>query len=87
MAIPRMLNSNTPFIQVKGGSVLSLLKEEKGIEGEEKRKDPLIQTIVSPLRLVMEQGTAKQVGPWGHDETDQLPYVSIIAQAEGKMNT
>lgn len=53
------------------------------MEGEE-NKDPLVRTVLPTLSMVMEQGTAKQVGTGGHDDRDQVPCVSIIAQAEGK---
>ena len=53
------------------------------MEGEE-NKDPLVRTVLPTLSLVMEQGTAKQVGTGGHDDSYQVPCVSIIDQAEGK---
>ncbi|XP_020310070.1 uncharacterized protein LOC109865966 [Oncorhynchus kisutch] len=83
MAIPRMFNSNPPFIDVKGASLLFSLGKENIMEGEE-NKDPLVRTVLPTLSLVMEQGTAKQVGTGGHDDSYQVPCVSIIAQAEGE---
>ncbi|XP_041717148.2 mitogen-activated protein kinase kinase kinase 14 [Coregonus clupeaformis] len=76
MAIPKMF-------EVKGVSLLFSLGEENIMEGEE-NKDPLVQTVLPSLSLVMEQGTAKQVGTEGHGDSDQVPCVSIIAQAEGE---
>ncbi|XP_046888174.1 mitogen-activated protein kinase kinase kinase 14 isoform X1 [Hypomesus transpacificus] len=83
MAIPRMFNSNTPFIEVKGGSGLSFVVEENGVKGEEEN-NLLIQTIAPHLSLLMEHGTAKQVGTGGQGNSEETPYVSIIAQAEGE---
>ncbi|KAL0984193.1 hypothetical protein UPYG_G00138340 [Umbra pygmaea] len=83
MAIPRMFNSSTPFINVKGASLLSSLGEEYILEGEE-TKDMLVQTVLPNMSLVMEQGTAKQVVTGGHNDSDRAPCVSIIAQAEGE---
>ena len=78
-----MFNSNTPIIEVKGGSVLSFVVEENGVKGEEEN-NLLIQTIAPHLSLLMEHGTAKQVGTGGQGNSEETPYVSIIAQAEGK---
>nr|XP_008296491.1 PREDICTED: uncharacterized protein LOC103369530 [Stegastes partitus] len=80
MAIPRMLNSNTPFIIVAGGSELSFLgKEDDDGQGCEEEKDSLVQAIAPHLSRVMQLGTAKQVVLEGHEEN---PCVSIVAQAE-----
>ncbi|XP_012989326.3 mitogen-activated protein kinase kinase kinase 14 isoform X2 [Esox lucius] len=81
MAIPRVSNSNTPFIEVKGASLLSSLAEGYVVEVEE---DLLVQTVLPTLSLVMEQGTAKQVVTGTHNNSDRIPCVSIIAQAEGE---
>ncbi|KAM4624574.1 mitogen-activated protein kinase kinase kinase 14 [Polymixia lowei] len=83
MAIPRMFNSNTPFVVVTGGSGLSFLGKEDGQECEEE-KDSLVQAVTPHLSRVMEHGTAKHVGTEGQDDSEESPYVSIIAQAEGE---
>ncbi|KAJ7987704.1 hypothetical protein DPEC_G00329250 [Dallia pectoralis] len=83
MAIPRLFNSNTQFIRVKSASLLSSLGEGNVPEVEE-NEDLLAQTVHPTLHLVMEQGTAKQVVTGAHDDSDQIPCVSIIAQAEGE---
>lgn len=81
MAIPRMFNSNTPFIIVTGGSELLFLGKEDGQERGEEEEDSLAHAIAPHLSRVMEQGTAKLVATGGHEED---PYVSIVAQAESK---
>ncbi|KAF7665095.1 hypothetical protein LDENG_00155310 [Lucifuga dentata] len=81
MAIPRMFNSNTPFIIVMGGSELSFLGKEESQECEEE-KDSLAQAMAPHLSWVMQHGTAKLVATGGHDESEENPYISIVAQAE-----
>ncbi|KAF1373530.1 hypothetical protein PFLUV_G00239840 [Perca fluviatilis] len=83
MAIPRMFNSNTPFVIVTGGSELSFLgKEDNNGQGREEEKDSLVQAIAPHLSRVMQLGTAKHVAPEGKDVTEEDPCVSIVAQAE-----
>ncbi|XP_075314337.1 uncharacterized protein map3k14b [Odontesthes bonariensis] len=79
MAIPRMFNSNTPFIIVTGGSELSFLGKEDGSQAYEEDTDPLVKAIAPHLNRVMQHGTAKQVVTEGPEEN---PCVSIVAQAE-----
>ncbi|XP_051795916.1 microtubule-associated serine/threonine-protein kinase 4-like [Acanthochromis polyacanthus] len=79
MAIPRMLNSNTPFIVVAGGSELSFLGKEDDGEGCEEEKNSLVQAIAPHLSRVIQLGTAKHVDTEGHQENHCL---SIVAQAE-----
>ncbi|XP_072230077.1 uncharacterized protein [Leuresthes tenuis] len=79
MAIPRMFNSNTPFIIVTGGSELSFLGKEDGNQAYEEATDPLVKAIAPHLSRVMQHGTAKQVVTEGPEED---PCVSIVAQAE-----
>nr|XP_019966416.1 PREDICTED: mitogen-activated protein kinase kinase kinase 14-like isoform X1 [Paralichthys olivaceus]XP_019966417.1 PREDICTED: mitogen-activated protein kinase kinase kinase 14-like isoform X1 [Paralichthys olivaceus]XP_019966418.1 PREDICTED: mitogen-activated protein kinase kinase kinase 14-like isoform X1 [Paralichthys olivaceus] len=82
MAIPRVFNSNTPFIIVAGGSELSFLgKEDDGHVGEEE-KESLVQAIAPHLSRVMQRGTAKHVVPAGQEVSAENPCVSIVAQAE-----
>ncbi|XP_044035385.1 mitogen-activated protein kinase kinase kinase 14 isoform X2 [Siniperca chuatsi] len=82
MAIPRMFNSNTPFIIVTGGSKLSFLGNEDSSQGCEEEKDSLVQAIAPHLSRVMQHGTAKHVVTEGHDVSEENPCVSIVAQAE-----
>lgn len=84
MAIPRMLNSNTPFIIVTGGSELTFLGKEDDNEGCEEEKDSLVQAIAPHLSRVMQHGTAKHVVTEGQEEQEEDPCVSIVAQAESK---
>ncbi|XP_069560786.1 mitogen-activated protein kinase kinase kinase 14 [Brachyistius frenatus] len=82
MAIPRMFNSNTPFVIVTGGSELSFLgKEEdgRGCEEEEEEDSLLVQAIAPHLSRVLQRGTAKYVVT---EEDEEDPCVSIVAQAE-----
>ncbi|XP_041829425.1 uncharacterized protein LOC121632225 isoform X2 [Melanotaenia boesemani] len=79
MAIPRMFNSNTPFIIVTGGSELSFLGKDNSSQGCEEETDPLVKAIAPHLSHVMQHGTAKQVVTEGFAEN---PCVSIVAQAE-----
>ncbi|XP_034425768.1 uncharacterized protein LOC117752515 isoform X2 [Hippoglossus hippoglossus] len=82
MAIPRVFNSNTPFIIVAGGSELSFLgKEDDGHVGEEE-KDSLVQVIAPHLSRVMQHGTAKHVVTAGQEVSAENPCLSIVAQAE-----
>ena len=84
MAIPRVFNSNTPFIIAAGGSELSFLgKEDDGHVGEEE-KESLVQVIAPHLSRVMQHGTAKHVVTAGQEVTAENPCVSIVAQAESK---
>ncbi|XP_056152682.1 mitogen-activated protein kinase kinase kinase 14 [Lampris incognitus] len=83
MAIPRMFNSNTPFVMVAGGSGLSFLGKQDGQECEEE-KESLVQAVGPHLSRVMEHGTAKPMVEEGRDESEERPYVSIITQAEGE---
>ncbi|XP_056221345.1 uncharacterized protein LOC130161966 [Seriola aureovittata] len=82
MAIPRMFNSNTPFIIVTGGSELSFLGKEDDGQGCEEEKDSLVQAIAPHLSRVMQHGTAKHVVTEGRDVSEENPCVSIVAQAE-----
>ncbi|XP_034716508.1 uncharacterized protein LOC117937009 [Etheostoma cragini] len=83
MAIPRMFNSNTPFVIVTGGSELSFLgKEDNASQGCEEEKDSLVQAIGPHLSRVMQLGTAKHVATEGKEVTEEGPCVSIVAQAE-----
>lgn len=81
MAIPRMLNSNTPFTIVTADSELSFLGKEESSQGWEKDTDSLVQAIGPHLTHVMQHGTAKHVIT---DDLERLPCVSIVAQAESK---
>ncbi|XP_071318288.1 mitogen-activated protein kinase kinase kinase 14 isoform X2 [Trachinotus anak] len=82
MAIPRMFNSNTPFIIVTGGSELSFLGKEDDSQGCEEEKDSLVQAIAPHLSRVMQHGTAKHVVTEGREVSEENPCVSIVAQAE-----
>uniref|UniRef100_UPI0037E9AC65 mitogen-activated protein kinase kinase kinase 14 n=1 Tax=Semicossyphus pulcher TaxID=241346 RepID=UPI0037E9AC65 len=82
MAIPRMFNSNTPFIIVTGGSELTFLGKEDDSEGCEEEKDSLVQAIAPHLSRVMQHGTAKHVVTEGQQVCEEDPCVSIVAQAE-----
>ncbi|XP_062269881.1 mitogen-activated protein kinase kinase kinase 14 [Platichthys flesus] len=83
MAIPRVFNSNTPFIIVAGGSELSFLgKEDDGGHVGEEQKDSLVQVIAPHLNRVMQHGTAKHVVTAGQEVAAEDPCVSIVAQAE-----
>ncbi|XP_051273338.1 mitogen-activated protein kinase kinase kinase 14 isoform X1 [Dicentrarchus labrax] len=85
MAIPRMFNSNTPFVIVTGGSELSFLgKEDAGEGGREEEKDSLVQAIAPHLSRVMQHGTAKHVVPEGRHVCEESSCVSIVAQAESE---
>lgn len=84
MAIPRMFNSNTPFIIVTGGSELSFLCKEDDSQGCEEEKESLVQAIAPHLSRVMQHGTAKHVVTGGHEESEENPSVCIVAQAESK---
>ncbi|XP_030018891.1 mitogen-activated protein kinase kinase kinase 14 isoform X2 [Sphaeramia orbicularis] len=81
MAIPRMFNSNTPFVIVTGGTELSFLGKDDS-QGCEEEKDSLAQAIAPHLSRVMQHGTAKHVGTVGPDAPGDNPPVSIVAQAE-----
>lgn len=82
MAIPRMFNSNTPFIIVTGGSELSFLCKEDDGQGCEEEKESLVQAIAPHLSRVMQHGTAKHVISEGQEESEENPCVCIVAQAE-----
>ncbi|XP_037610447.1 uncharacterized protein LOC119479189 isoform X1 [Sebastes umbrosus] len=82
MAIPRMFNSNTPFIIVTGGSELSFLGKEDDGQGCEEEKDSLVQAIAPHLSRVMQHGTAKHMITEGRHVAEENPFVSIVAQAE-----
>ncbi|XP_075948931.1 uncharacterized protein LOC142951319 [Anarhichas minor] len=82
MAIPRMFNSNTPFVIVTGGSELSFLGKEDNSHGCEEEKDSLVQAIGPHLSRVMQRGTANHVVAEGRNATEENPCVSIVAQAE-----
>ncbi|XP_065805721.1 mitogen-activated protein kinase kinase kinase 14 isoform X1 [Labrus bergylta] len=84
MAIPRMFNSNTPFIIVTGGSELTFLGKEEDCEGCEEEKDSLVQAIAPHLSRVMQHGTAKHVVTEGREEAEEDHCVSIVAQAESE---
>ncbi|KAM4715361.1 mitogen-activated protein kinase kinase kinase 14 isoform 2-T2 [Anableps anableps] len=79
MAIPRMLNSNTPFIIVTDGSELSFLGKEESSQACEEETYSLVQAIGPHLTHVMQHGTAKHVITNG---LEGIPCVSIVAQAE-----
>ncbi|KAM6896945.1 mitogen-activated protein kinase kinase kinase 14 [Xenentodon cancila] len=79
MAIPRMLNSNTPFIIVTGGSELPFLGKEDSGQGCEEETDSLVQVMAPHMSRVMQHGTAKHVVKEGLEDN---PCVSIVAQAE-----
>ncbi|XP_026170942.1 uncharacterized protein map3k14b isoform X2 [Mastacembelus armatus] len=81
MAIPRMFNSNTPFIIVTGGSELLFLGKDDDSQGCEEGKESLVQAIAPHLSRVMQHGTAKHVVTETHD-TSEKSCVSIVAQAE-----
>ncbi|XP_026206423.1 uncharacterized protein LOC113155902 isoform X2 [Anabas testudineus] len=84
MAIPRMFNSNTPFIIVTGGSELSFLCKEDDGQGCEEEKESLVQAIAPHLSRVMQHGTAKHVISEGQEESEENPCVCIVAQAESE---
>ncbi|XP_054899169.1 uncharacterized protein LOC129368276 isoform X2 [Poeciliopsis prolifica] len=79
MAIPRMLNSNTPFTIVTGGSEISFLGKEESSQGCEEEAESLVQAIGPHLTRVMQLGTAKHVIT---NDLEGIPCVSIVAQAE-----
>ncbi|XP_024913828.1 uncharacterized protein LOC103381633 isoform X2 [Cynoglossus semilaevis] len=82
MAIPRVFNSNTPFIIVSGGSELTFLSKEENNQGCEEEKESLVQAITPHLGRVMQHGTAKHMVTQGREESEENPCVSIVAQAE-----
>ncbi|AWP18126.1 putative mitogen-activated protein kinase kinase kinase 14-like [Scophthalmus maximus] len=82
MAIPRVFNSNTPFIIVTGGSELSFHGKEDSGQGGEEEKDSLVQAIAPHLSRVMQRGTAKHVVTAGQEASEENACVSIVAQAE-----
>ncbi|XP_035467482.2 mitogen-activated protein kinase kinase kinase 14 isoform X3 [Scophthalmus maximus] len=82
MAIPRVFNSNTPFIIVTGGSELSFHGKEDGGQCGEEEKDSLVQAIAPHLSRVMQRGTAKHVVTAGQEASEENACVSIVAQAE-----
>uniref|UniRef100_A0A3P9NT65 Mitogen-activated protein kinase kinase kinase 14b n=1 Tax=Poecilia reticulata TaxID=8081 RepID=A0A3P9NT65_POERE len=79
MAIPRILNSNTPFTIVTGGSEVSFLGKEESSQGCEEEAESLVQAIGPHLTRVMQHGTAKHVIT---NDLEGIPRVSIVAQAE-----
>ncbi|KAM9425811.1 mitogen-activated protein kinase kinase kinase 14 [Pholidichthys leucotaenia] len=81
MAIPRMFNSNTPFIIVTGETELSFLGKEDTSQGCEEEKDSLAQAIAPHLNRVMQHGTAKLVVT---EMSQENSCVSIVAQAESE---
>lgn len=81
MAIPRMLNSNTPFTIVTGSSEISFLGKEESSQGCEEEAESLVQAIGPHLTRVMQHGTAKHLITNG---LEGIPCVSIVAQAESK---
>lgn len=84
MAIPRMFDSNMPFVIMTGGSELSFLSKEEDSEMIEEEKDTLVQDIGPHLSRVMQQGTAKHVHAGEGGESEEEPCVSIVAQAESE---
>ncbi|XP_062298249.1 uncharacterized protein LOC134003133 [Scomber scombrus] len=82
MAIPRMFNSNAPFIIVTGGSELSFVGKEDDSQACEEEKESLVQAITPHLSRVMQHGTAKHVVTAGQDVPEENACVSIVAQAE-----
>ncbi len=84
MAIPRMFDSNTPFVIVTGGSEISFLSKEDNSQRHEEEKDSLVQAIAPHLSRVMQHGTAKHVVTEGDKVCEENPCVSIVAQAESK---
>lgn len=87
MAIPRVFNSNTPFIIVSGGSELTFLSKEENNQGCEEEKESLVQAITPHLGRVMQHGTAKHMVTQGREESEENPCVSIVAQAESENNS
>ncbi|XP_029954671.1 mitogen-activated protein kinase kinase kinase 14 [Salarias fasciatus] len=91
MAIPRVLNSNTPLIIVTGESEPSFLSKHEvhpGGEAEEEEEEEeeevsLVQAIGPHLSRVMQQGTATHVAE-SQTSPHQDPAVSIVAQAESE---
>ncbi|XP_072312576.1 mitogen-activated protein kinase kinase kinase 14 isoform X2 [Eucyclogobius newberryi] len=82
MAIPTMFNSNTTFTIVTVDSELSFMGKGDG-QAREEEKGSLVQAISPHLKRVMQQGTAKHVGPAQSPRTfEENPDVSIVAQAE-----
>ena len=84
MAIPRMFNSNAPFIIVTGDSELSFVGKEDDSQACEEEKESLVQAITPHLSRVMEHGTAKHVVTEGQEVSEENACVSIVAQAQSK---
>ncbi|XP_067432448.1 LOW QUALITY PROTEIN: mitogen-activated protein kinase kinase kinase 14 [Thunnus thynnus] len=82
MAIPRMFNSNTPFVIVTGGSELSFVGKEDDSQACEEEKESLVQAITPHLSRVMQHGTAKHVVTAGQEVSEENACVSIVAQAQ-----
>lgn len=84
MAIPRIFDSNMPFVIMTGVPELSFLSKEEESEMYEEEKDTLVQAIGPHLSRVMQQGTAKHVYAGEGGESEEEPCVSIVAQAESE---
>lgn len=73
MAIPRVFDSNAPFVVAGGGSLLSKDDSSRGCDED---ADPLAR-----LSRAMQHGTAKHVEV---EAGEDQPCLSIVAQAESK---
>ncbi|XP_034415235.1 mitogen-activated protein kinase kinase kinase 14-like [Cyclopterus lumpus] len=82
MAIPRMFDSNTPFVIVTGGSRLSFLGKEESGRGREEEKDSLVEAVGPHLSRVMRRSAANHAVAEGWDADEENQCVSIVAQAE-----
>lgn len=88
MAIPRLLHSCTPCLVVEQGSGRTFLEKQDNPPGEEveghneEEGSSLAQAVRPHLSHVLERGTAQCVtSEW----LQKNPHISIVAQAEGKM--
>ncbi|XP_018597653.2 mitogen-activated protein kinase kinase kinase 14 [Scleropages formosus] len=81
----RIFNSTTPFKESKEGSVTGYLYsgEEVCSKRKEQKEDLLYRGISASVKLLLTQGTAKQVGA-KDPETEKLLCFSIIAQEESE---
>lgn len=73
MAVPRVSDSNAPFVVAGGGPSLS---KDVGSRGRDEDADPLAR-----LSRAMQHGTAKHVEV---EAGEDQPCLSIVAQAESK---
>ncbi|KAL4660532.1 mitogen-activated protein kinase kinase kinase 14-like [Arapaima gigas] len=81
----RFFNSTTPFTESKEGSAMGYPYSGEEISGKRKepKEDVLYREFPASVKLLLTQGTAKQVGSKDL-ETEKLFCFSIIAQEESE---